>query len=331
LNVFEGKSQSDSVAFRRSSGWSVGERVLSYDDRPRLGVGVHSGLTALLAAKHGFDFLWLSSFEASAAGGLPDAGLLDPSEIGRFVHAVRGLTDRPEVVDIDAGYGDAVKVHHVVRGLARAGAAAVCIEDNPTSKRSSLYAGYPRTLVGIPEHSERIRAARLATHEEEEPYCAVISRTEALVAGRPVEEALERATAYVEAGADAVFVQSCDPTAEEIFDFGVRWDRRTPLFVTPTRYPHLTARALFEAGATHVIFANHAIRAAYRAIDAVFGTLSRSACALAVEDEISSVDELSAPFVTRVKELEELVGINSPYAEPVLAQVGGPAGYRKEV
>ncbi len=200
---------------------------------PQVGVGVYDGMSALLAEKWNFDFMWVSSFCCSATAGLPDAGLISPEDILNIVRCVRRCVQLPIVVDLDSGYGDAVKVCHVVEAMATAGAAALCIEDNPLSKRCSLYDGYDRVLVSTEEHIARLRAAKVGVTRAASK-CRIIARTEALVAGMGVAEALRRATAYVDAGADAVFIQSLDATGDEVLSFGRQWQRRTPLFIAPT-------------------------------------------------------------------------------------------------
>jgi phosphoenolpyruvate phosphomutase len=259
----------------------------------QLGIGVHNGLSARLASKYAFDFVWVGSFEASAVCGLPDVGLLDPAEMLAAVRLVRSATELPVVVDMDAGSDDPVKMYHSVRSLAAAGARAVCIEDNPVVKRSSLYADYTRALVTPAEHARRVAAARLAA-DAERAECAVIARTEALVAGMGIDEALTRADAYVRAGADAVFVQSVDPSGAEVLRWCREWGGRTAVFVTPTAYARTTRDELTVAGATHVIYANQGIRAAHLAMDRVFSALRVAPAAAAVEDAISSVRAIAA-------------------------------------
>src|SRR5882757_2416430 len=218
---------------------AVDQAARLFDGRPQVGIGVYDGLSALLAAKWKFDFVWVSSFCCSAAVGLPDAGIIGPEDILNVVRCVHRSIDLPIVVDLDSGYGDAVKVFHVVESLARAGAAALCIEDNPISKRCSLYDGYDRTLVSIEEHIARLLAAKAGVSAARST-ARIIARTEALVAGMGVVEALRRATAYADAGADAVFIQSLDKTGNEVLAFGREWKRRTPIFIAPTRLPHVT-------------------------------------------------------------------------------------------
>jgi phosphoenolpyruvate phosphomutase len=223
----------------------------------------------------------------------------------------------PIVVDLDSGYGDPVKAFHVVEAMARAGAAALCIEDNPVSKRCSLYDGYDRLLVTAEEHIARLRAARAGV-DEARSSCRIIARTEALVAGLGVEEALRRVTAYADAGADAVFVQSLDKSGREVLSFAREWQRRTPVFIAPTRLPQITKKEFFTAGISHLMFANQGLRAAHAAVDRTFRILAEAESAQAVEAEISTVAAVAAQVgAQKVVDLEALVaGKNGHAADP---------------
>ncbi len=277
-----------------------------------VGVGVYDGLSALLAAKWQFDFLWVSSFCCSAAAGLPDAGIIGPEDILNVVRCVRRSVDLPIVVDLDSGYGDPVKVCHVAEAMARAGAAALCIEDNPTAKRCSLYSGYDRALVSIAEHNARLQAARAGVAQAR-ASCRIIARTEALVAGLGVKEALRRASAYADTGANAVFIQSLDSTGNEVLSFGREWKRRTPLFIAPTRLPHLTKKEFFAAGISHTMFANQGLRAAHAAIDRTFQILAEGNASQPVESEISTVAAVASLVgAQKVVELEALLAQKAP-------------------
>jgi phosphoenolpyruvate phosphomutase len=279
---------------------------------------VYDGLSALLAAKRNFNFLWVSSFCCSAAAGLPDVGIIGPEEILSVIRCVRRCVDRPILVDLDSGYGDAVKICHVTEAMARAGAAGLCIEDNPSSKRCSLYDGYERVLASIEEHAARVRAARAGVMEARST-CRIIARTEALVAGLGLAEALRRAKAYADAGADGVFIQSLDATGSEVLSFAREWRRQTPLFIAPTRLPQITKQDFFAAGVSHAIFANQALRAAHAAMDRTFSILSAAESSQAVESQISSIAEVGA-----------LVGAQKVVAlEAFLAQEPQPAAGRE--
>jgi phosphoenolpyruvate phosphomutase len=278
-----------------------------FNGRFQIGIGVYDGLSALLADKWKFDFAWVSSFCCSAAVGLPDVGIIGPEEILNVVRCVRRSAKLPIVVDLDSGYGDVVKVFHVTQAMATAGTAALCIEDNPISKRCSLYEGYDRKLVSIEEHIARLRAAHAGVAEMNSK-CRIIARTEALVAGMGVVEALRRATAYADAGADAVFIQSLDASGNEVLTFGREWRRRTPVFIAPTRLPHVTKKQFANAGISHTIFANQGLRAAHAAIDRVFGILAQSESAEAVTSEISKVATVASLVgAEKVTQLEALL------------------------
>ncbi len=260
------------------------------EDRQHTGLGVHDGFSTLLANSAGADFLWASSFAASAICGFPDAGLLEASTMAPVVGQISRVTTLPLVVDMDAGYGDELKVLYSADAMTRAGATAICIEDNPISKRSSLY-DCERELVSPEEHCARIMAARAGIADRP---CAVIARTEALVAGLGVDEALARAAAYVDAGAHAVFAQAVAPDrGDQLMEFCTRWRRRTPVFLAPTAYSHCTRAQWYAAGASHVIFANQGIRAAHGAMLTVFRQLLASDAPIEAEEDISSVADIA--------------------------------------
>jgi len=283
------------------------QRAQLLDGPFKVGIGVYDGLSALLAEKWKFDFAWVSSFCCSAALGLPDAGIVGAEDILNVVRCVRRSIELPIVVDLDSGYGDAVKVFHVVEAMARAGAAALCIEDNPVSKRCSLYDRDERPLASTDEHIMRLRAARAAVNAAGSS-CKIIARTEALVAGMGVKEALKRATAYAEAGAQAVFIQSLDSTGNEVLSFGRAWNRQTPLFIAPTRLPGITKKEFAGAGISHTIFANQGLRAAHAAMDRTFEILAESESAEVLGTEISSISSVASLVgAQRMVELEALL------------------------
>jgi phosphoenolpyruvate phosphomutase len=295
----------------RSNGQHAADNPMSdsnlFNGKFRVGVGIYDGISILLAAKHRFDFVWISSFCASAALGVPDVGIIGPEDILNLVRLSRRLTDLPIIVDLDSGYGDAVKIFHVIDAMARAGVSAVCIEDNPTSKRCSLYGGYERELASIAEHNTRLRASREAI-KRSGADCKIIARTEALVAGMGMDEALKRADAYVQNGADAVFAQSLDASGEEILTFGRKWGRRTPYVIAPTRLPQITKQQFEEAGVSHTIYANQGLRAAHTAIDETFATLRSATAAQSVESSISSVAKVAELVgAKQVADLEQLL------------------------
>lgn len=258
-------------------------------------MSAHNPLSARLAEQAGFDGVWASGFELSAAYGVPDASLLSMTQHLDMTRAIIDQVEVPVVADIDTGYGNAINVLHVVSAYARAGAAAVVMEDKPFPKDTSLLAGGRQELVRIAEFQGKIAAARDAGRgTKDRPHdLVVIARTEALIADRGLDEALTRGRAYAEAGADLLLVHSKQKTPDEIVAFTERWDGPIPLTIVPTAYPDLTEekiRALKKIKI--VIYANHAIRAAVGAMRTVFAQIRRDGGIHRVDQEIAAVEDI---------------------------------------
>jgi phosphonopyruvate hydrolase len=168
-------------------------------------MSAHNPLSARLAEEAGFDGIWASGFELSAAYGVPDASLLSMTQHLEMTRAMCEQVTVPIVADLDTGYGNAINVAHVVGAYARAGAAAVVIEDKIFPKDTSLLAGGRQELVRAAEFQGKIEAAVAAGKDH---GVLVIARTEALIADLGLDEALMRGTAYAEAGADLLLVHS---------------------------------------------------------------------------------------------------------------------------
>jgi phosphoenolpyruvate phosphomutase len=255
-----------------------------------IGVGIYDGLSCRLAAKSNFDFVWVGGFSCSLSQAIPDAGILSTEQLLSVVSAANRAASMPIVVDVDSGHGEGIGIYYLSRALAAAEVTAICIEDNPLAKRSSLYEGHCTKLASIEEHVDRLQAS-LAGINSCGSSTKVIARTESLVCGLGVTEALKRMDAYACAGASAIFLQSLDSSGEDIMEVCRAWKRRTPLFIAPTMYPSITRATLFEAGVSHIIYANHAIRAAYSSISNVFDELSH--CGQIEETHLATVKEIS--------------------------------------
>ncbi|PXY17095.1 phosphoenolpyruvate mutase [Prauserella sp. PE36] len=170
--------------------------------------GVWDGLTARLAEQAGFPALCASGFAISAALGYPDAELYSMSENLQAVRTIREASGLPLIADIDTGYGNAVNAHRTARLFADAGVAAVFMEDQRSPKRCPLIPGSAPELLDVPEATGKIRAVVDAAKDS---GMLVIARTDA-----SGDEALRRADAYVEAGADLIMpVTKTFSTVEE--------------------------------------------------------------------------------------------------------------------
>jgi phosphoenolpyruvate phosphomutase len=256
------------------------------------GVGIFDGLSARLASRYDFDFLWLSSFSLSASKGRPDMGLVSATELCGAIRDVQNNSQIPLVVDIDSGYGDIAYLHNFSRDLVRMGVDGICIEDNLLSKRSSLYEIEERKIATAEEHAVRLQVIREVI-QKHNSSCMLIARTEALVAGMGTDEALRRARLYKGIGADAIFVQSCDETGEEVKEFLSLWGRKAPVFVTPTKYVSVPLNTLYAGGATHIIFANQVIRSAFLSMNNTLARLEEISCLSEMESSICAVHEIA--------------------------------------
>ncbi len=264
-------------------------RKLIAADRPCLIAGAHDGLSARIVEEAGFDGIWASGFEISAAHGVPDANILTMSENLDTARFIQGASTIPVVADCDTGYGNAVNAIRTVQDYEAAGIAAVCIEDNIFPKRCSFYSGVKRELVSLEEHAGKIRACKDARRDED---FIVIARTEALIAGWGMAEALERGMAYAEAGADMILIHSKSKTPDEILEFCSRWDSPVPLVTVPTTYAMVTATELFDAGSRIVIYANHGLRSSIPAMQEALGKIRKAERANAADAHIVPLTEV---------------------------------------
>lgn len=267
-------------------------------------MSAHNPLSARLAEEAGFDAIWASGFELSAAYGVPDASLLSFTQHLDMTRAIVEQVGIPLIADLDTGYGNAINAAHVVGAYARAGAAAVVIEDKTFPKDTSLLAGGRQNLVRVAEFQGKIDAARAAGAAHD---LLVIARTEALIAERGMDEALARGAAYAEAGADLLLIHSKQRTPDEIVAFTERWGGAIPLVIVPTAYPDLTeekARALRKIAIT--IYANHAVRAAVGAMREVFAAIRRDGGIHRVDARIATVEDIfDLQRVTAMKAAEK--------------------------
>src|ERR1700733_14438926 len=265
-------------------------------------VGAHNGLSARIGEEAGFDGLWASGFEISASYAVPDANILTMAENLGVAKLVNDCSNLPVVADCDNGYGNAINVIRCVEEYERAGIAAICIEDNVFPKRCSFYAGVKRELSTVEEHAGKIRAAK-ATQKDRD--FVVIARTEALIAGWGMEEALKRGRAYADAGADMVLIHSKSKSPDEVLSFARQWDRpAAPLVCVPTIYKSTKVETLHEAGFKLVIFANHAVRSSIKAMTETLQTLRREMFTGSVEERVVPLDRVY-----------ELIGVDKMKAE----------------
>lgn len=290
--------------------------------------GGHDGLSAKLVQKNGFNAVWASGFEIAASFAVPDANILTMSQNLERACEINDATDIAVIADCDTGFGNSNNVIHMVKKYEAAGIAAVCIEDKKFPKVNSFVAGR-QELASISEFVGKIMAAK---NSQTSPDFMVIARVEALIAGRPIPEAIERAEAYVLAGADAILIHSKEREQSQIIEFCRLWKKKAPLVIVPTKYPDFSEKQLRDLGIKIVIFANQGIRAAARAMDDTFASISRNKGKDHLDHNIASMDFMfELQGMNRMKQEEQVYlrdGLQD--VEAVILAAGEP-NYQKDM
>ena len=258
----------------------------------------HSGITGLIVEKtivenegklDQFDAMWVSSLCDSTAKGKPDIELVDMSSRLRTIDDIMEVTTKPIILDGDTG---GLTEHFVynVRTLERMGVSAIIIEDKTGLKKNSLFGTeVEQTQDSIPHFCEKIRAGKKAQRTREFMICA---RIESLILEKGMEDALERAFAFTEAGADAIMIHSRKKDPAEIEEF-IRLFREkdgvTPLVLVPTSFNSVTEEEWKARGANIVIYANQLMRAQVPA-------MQKAAESILTHHRAQECDEMLMPF-----------------------------------
>ena len=259
----------------------------------------HNGLSARIVEEAGFKGIWASGLAMSAQFGVRDANELSWTQVVDVLELMADVTTIPILLDGDTGYGNFNSMRRLVRKLEQRGIAGVCIEDKVFPKTNSFIAGERQPLCDVEEFCGKLKAGKDSQHDSD--FC-IIARTEALITGWGLDEALRRAEAYREAGADAILVHSKRSRPDEILAFAERWDRRLPLVIVPTKYYSTPTQVFRQAGINMVIWANHLIRAAAAAMQAAAREVQATETLINIEDRITPVNE-----IFRLQGADELV------------------------
>lgn len=262
---------------------------------------VHSGLTGLIAEKtvvessgelDQFDAMWISSLCDSTAKGKPDIELVDMSSRIRTIDDVMDVTTKPIILDGDTG-GLVEHFVYNVRTLERMGVSAVIIEDKTGLKKNSLFGTeVVQTQDTIENFTAKIRAGKQALRTDD---FMIIARIESLILERGMEDALARAFAYVEAGADGIMIHSRKKSPDEILEFCKSFraqERRTPIVVVPTSFNSITEEELAENGVNVVIYANQLTRSAFPAMQETAVEILKNHRALEVDSKLMPFQDI---------------------------------------
>lgn len=271
-------------------------------------IEAHDGLTGLIAEKtvvdHNgrldqFDGMWVSSLCDSTERGKPDIELVDMSARLRTVDDIMEVTTKPIILDGDTG---GLTEHFVynVRTLERMGVSAVIIEDKTGLKKNSLFGTeVKQTQASIEDFCAKISAGKKVQLTDD---FMIIARIESLILERGMEDALTRAFAFRDAGADGIMIRSRKKDPAEIYEFCDRFrekDTTTPIVVVPTSFNGATEEELASHGINIVIYANQLIRAAFPAMQETARGILRAHRAL-------EVDEQLLPFKDIIRLIDEL-------------------------
>lgn len=235
----------------------------------------HNGLSGLIIEELSikkdeklfeFDGMWSSSLTDSTSKGKPDIETVDTTKRLSALVDILECTTKPIIYDADTG-GKQEHFPFTVRSLERNGISAVIIEDKKGLKKNSLFGTeVPQEQDKIENFCNKITLGKSAQITQE---FMIIARIESFILGKTVEDALERAFAYIEAGADGIMIHSKDSSGDDIFDFIKQFrskDQSTALVIVPTTYNHIKEQEFIDAGVNIIIYANHMLRAAYPAM-----------------------------------------------------------------
>lgn len=253
------------------------------------GIGCHNGLTGKLGEEVGFDVLWVSGLEVSTSYALPDANFVSMKELLDISSNISDTVDIPIIVDCDTGFGDQNNVSYLVKQFEKVGVSAVCIEDKRFPKTNSFY-DKGHKMVSIENFCTKIRAGKKVQKRED---FMIVARTEALITGMGIEEALKRARAYHESGADIIFIHSKKDNTDEIKEFIGKIDEDIPLMIIPTTYYTFACEEIMKYPKVKiVIYANQGIRTIVKCLRKNYKKILDYGSTIGIEDNISTVNDL---------------------------------------
>ena len=261
----------------------------------------HSGITGLIVEKttvlqdgktYQFDAMWISSLCDSTAKGKPDIELVDMTSRFRTIDDIMEVTTKPIIFDGDTG-GLTEHFVYTVRSLERMGVSMVIIEDKTGLKKNSLFGTeVKQTQDTIENFCEKIKAGKRAQKTKEFMICA---RIESLILEQGMDDALKRAFAFTEAGADAIMIHSRKKDPAEIFEFVAKFrekNKNTPIVVVPTSFNTVTEQEFKDRGVNVVIYANQLTRTGFPAMQDAARTILQNHRAKECDDKCMSIKEI---------------------------------------
>tara|TARA_X000000368_G_scaffold404043_1_gene379665 strand:- start:1337 stop:2950 length:1614 start_codon:yes stop_codon:yes gene_type:complete len=249
----------------------------------------HNGISAKIVEEAGFKGIWGSGLTISAQYGVRDNNEASWTQVLDNLEFMSDASEIPILLDGDTGYGNFNNFQRLVQKLEQRDIAAVCIEDKIFPKTNSFISGEKQQLADIQEFSGKISAGKDAQSDDD---FSIIARVEAFIAGWGLEEAIKRASAYHEAGADGILIHSALNKPDEILAFKKEWGDRCPVVIVPTKY-YATPTELFdENNISLIIWANHILRTSITSMQQTAKMIFEEENLHSIEDQVASVSEI---------------------------------------
>ncbi|MGZ8373536.1 MAG: phosphoenolpyruvate mutase [Nitrospira sp.] len=249
----------------------------------------HNGLSAKIVQEAGFKGIWASGLSISAQFGVRDNNEASWTQVLENLEFMSDAATIPILLDGDTGYGNFNNMQRLVRKLEQRRIAAVCIEDKLFPKTNSFIKGDAQPMADMHEFCGKIKAGKDAQTDSD--FC-IIARVEAFICGWGLAEALRRAEAYRQAGADGILIHSALSVPDEILAFKQEWGNRCPVVIVPTKYYATPTDVFRQHGFSMVIWANHMLRTAVAAMQKTARTLKEQEHLLSIEDKVAPVSEI---------------------------------------
>eukprot|EP00358_Blepharisma_japonicum_P006470 CAMPEP_0202940846 /NCGR_PEP_ID=MMETSP1395-20130829/968_1 /ASSEMBLY_ACC=CAM_ASM_000871 /TAXON_ID=5961 /ORGANISM="Blepharisma japonicum, Strain Stock R1072" /LENGTH=271 /DNA_ID=CAMNT_0049635579 /DNA_START=109 /DNA_END=924 /DNA_ORIENTATION=+ len=265
----------------------------------------HNGMSAVIVEEAGFKGIWGSGLSISAQLGVRDCNEASWTQVLDVLEFMSDRTSIPILLDGDTGYGNFNNARRLVQKLEQRGIAGVCLEDKLFPKTNSLLDGAKQQLADITEFSKKIEACKEQASDKD---FVVVARVEAFIAGWGLEEAVRRAEAYRQAGADAILMHSKLSEPTEIQAFMREWNRRHPVLIVPTKYYTTPTDSFREWGVNMIIWANHNIRSAVKTMQHTTKLIYENQSLVPVEKDCVSVKE-----IFRLQNMDELKKAEDKY------------------
>ncbi|EPY04319.1 phosphoenolpyruvate phosphomutase (phosphoenolpyruvate mutase) [Paenibacillus alvei TS-15] len=274
----------------------------------------HNGLSAKIVEESGFKGIWASGLSISASLGVRDNNEASWTQVLEVLEFMSDSTSIPILVDGDTGYGNFNNARRLLQKLEQRQIAGVCIEDKLFPKTNSFLNDNAQSLAQIEEFSGKIKAMKDTQQDDD---FTVVARVEAFIAGLGLKEAVKRAEAYRQAGADAILMHSKRSDISEIEAFMKEWADRHPVIIVPTKYYSTPTQRFRDLGVHAVIWANHNLRASIDAMQRISRKIYQDSSIAEAEGSVASLDE-----VFRLQNTNELHQAEKKYLPPPSRTIG---------